>query len=276
MSEYQYYEFLALDRPLTEAEQDEVRGFSASATITADSFTNEYHGGDFRGDPAEMVRRYYDAHLYLASWGSRRIMLRLPRTMLDPEVVAPYCVDDGLMMTVTEEHVILEMVSENDEEEEDEEDSLPDIARIRAQLAAGDLRPLYLGWLSVYGGWERDEEAFDEDDDQELEPRVPAGLGALTPAQRALAGFLRLDADLLDVAAQASTARPAGRAVTATIAGLTDEEKDRLLLMVADDQAGRVKLELLRGLLAEPAQEGSAKPRRTVGELLDAAALRRQ
>jgi hypothetical protein len=54
MSEYQYYEFLALDRPLTEAEQDEVGGFSASATITADSFTNEYHGGDFRGDPTEM------------------------------------------------------------------------------------------------------------------------------------------------------------------------------------------------------------------------------
>jgi hypothetical protein len=25
MSEYQYYEFLAVDRPLTEAEQDEVR-----------------------------------------------------------------------------------------------------------------------------------------------------------------------------------------------------------------------------------------------------------
>jgi hypothetical protein len=114
-----------------------------------------------------MVRRYHDAHLYLASWGSRRIMLRLPRTMLDPEVVAPYYVDDGLMMTVTDEHVILEMVSENDEEE-DGADSLPDIARVRAQLAAGALRPLYLAWLSVYGGGSGTRMRSTEEDDQEL------------------------------------------------------------------------------------------------------------
>jgi hypothetical protein len=41
MSEYQYYEFLAVDRPLTETEQDEVREFSSRATITDTSFLNE-------------------------------------------------------------------------------------------------------------------------------------------------------------------------------------------------------------------------------------------
>jgi DNA-binding MarR family transcriptional regulator len=35
MSEYQYYEFLAVDRPLTAAEQAEVRQLSARARITA-------------------------------------------------------------------------------------------------------------------------------------------------------------------------------------------------------------------------------------------------
>jgi hypothetical protein len=79
MSEYQYYEFLAVDRPLTAAEQAEVRQLSTRARITATSFTNEYHWGDFRGDPHLMMARYYDAHLYLANWGTHQIMLRLPR-----------------------------------------------------------------------------------------------------------------------------------------------------------------------------------------------------
>jgi len=39
VSEYQYYEFLALDRPLTTAEQAEVRAPSTRARITATSFT---------------------------------------------------------------------------------------------------------------------------------------------------------------------------------------------------------------------------------------------
>jgi len=67
MSEYQYYQFLAVDRPLTAAEQAEVRQISSRARITATSFTNEYHWGNFRGSPEAMMRRYYDAHLYLAN-----------------------------------------------------------------------------------------------------------------------------------------------------------------------------------------------------------------
>jgi len=73
-----------VDRPLTAAEQAEVRQLSTRARITATSFTNEYHRGDFKGSPDQMMQRYYDAHLYLANWGTHRVMLRLPRTLLDP------------------------------------------------------------------------------------------------------------------------------------------------------------------------------------------------
>jgi hypothetical protein len=41
VSEYQYYEFLAVDRPLEDAEQAEVRYLSTRARITATSFVNE-------------------------------------------------------------------------------------------------------------------------------------------------------------------------------------------------------------------------------------------
>ena len=50
MSEYQFYEFLAVDRPLTRDDQEALRSLSSRATITATSFTNEYNFGDFRGD----------------------------------------------------------------------------------------------------------------------------------------------------------------------------------------------------------------------------------
>ena len=65
MSEYQYYEFLALDRPLTEKQRAELRSISTRAEITATRFANEYQWGDLKGDPQAMVERYFDAFLYL-------------------------------------------------------------------------------------------------------------------------------------------------------------------------------------------------------------------
>ncbi len=209
MSEYQYYGFLAVDRPLTAAEQAEVRRLSTRARITATSFTNEYHWGNFRGDPRQMMRRYYDAHLYLANWGSRQIMLRLPRALLSPKVAGRYSVEGHVDVMTTPGSVILDLTSEDDsgEWEEGAEDSLPAIAGVRPELAAGNLRGLYLAWLSAYGAWERDEGAFGDDDEEVREPPVPAGVGSLTAPQRALADFLRLDPDLLAAAAQGRAAR---------------------------------------------------------------------
>jgi hypothetical protein len=69
MSEYQYYEFLALDRPLTSKQREELRQLSTRAEITATRFSNEYHWGDFRGDPEKLMARYFDAFLYLANGG---------------------------------------------------------------------------------------------------------------------------------------------------------------------------------------------------------------
>jgi hypothetical protein len=43
MSEYQYYEFLAIDRPLTEDEMKVLRALSTRAAITPVSFANEYY-----------------------------------------------------------------------------------------------------------------------------------------------------------------------------------------------------------------------------------------
>ncbi|MEU8221406.1 hypothetical protein [Kribbella sp. NPDC048915] len=96
MSEYQYYEFLAIDRPLDDDEQAAVRSLSTRARITATSFVNEYHWADFRGDPNQLIEHYYDAHLHVTNWGTHRVMFRLPCDLLDPDVVEQYCAGDQL------------------------------------------------------------------------------------------------------------------------------------------------------------------------------------
>ena len=55
MSEYQCYEFLALDRPLTTAEMAQLRDISSRAEISTNRFWNEYHWGSLNADPQQLL-----------------------------------------------------------------------------------------------------------------------------------------------------------------------------------------------------------------------------
>lgn len=280
MSEYQYYEFLAIDRPLDDEEQAEVRSLSTRARITATSLVNEYHWGDFKGDPSRLMEHYYDAHLYVANWGTRRLMLRLPGDLLDPDVLEDYRIDDQVSAWTTDEFVVLDFLSEDDagdfEFDYATEALLSAVVGVRAELAVGDLRALYLAWLAACGARESGTDAFDHNDDDDFEPPVPPGLGTLTAAQRALADFLRLDDDLLRVAAQ--TSPPLVEIVSdpddlaAFVSLLTVAEKDRLLTRVIQGEAARVRIELLRRFRGATVPTVPEPTRRTVADLLDEAA----
>jgi len=278
VSEYQYYEFLAIDRPLDERQLAEVRALSTRARITATTFVNEYHWGDFRGDPSRMMQRYYDAHLYLANWGTHRLMFRLPRRLLDPDAVQPYLIDGQVDASIAGEFLVLELTGEDDASDldYDVEPLLGAIVGVRTELATGDHRPLYLAWLAGYGAWEHDEDAFDRDSDDGLEPTVPPGLASLTAPQRALADFLRLDADLLAVAAHGSPplvpATDDPDQLATWITSLPPAEKDRLLVRVVEDNAVTVRMEVLRRFRDEHTTRTADPPRRTVADLLDGAA----
>jgi hypothetical protein len=86
MSEYQYYEFQAVDRRLTEKEMEELRSWSSRARITPMSFTNDYSWGTFKGDEDAWMDRYFDAFLYAANWGTRILKLRVSARLLDVKV----------------------------------------------------------------------------------------------------------------------------------------------------------------------------------------------
>jgi hypothetical protein len=75
MSEFQYYEFVAVDRPLSASARKRLRAITSRATITSTRLVNTYEWGDFKADPRGLVAEHFDAFLYYASWGTRRLML---------------------------------------------------------------------------------------------------------------------------------------------------------------------------------------------------------
>ena len=246
MSEYQYYEFLALDRPLTDKQRAELRKLSSRAELTATRFVNEYNYGDFRGSPEKLMERYFDAFLYLANWGTRRLMFRLPRALLDAEVARQYCHTDAASVIETSDHVIISLYLDRDPDNYwvEADDRLAPMVQARSDLATGDLRLLYLAWL--LGAQWADED--DDDTEADAEPPVPAGLGDLSASLRAIADFLEIDKDLIAVAAETSPPleEPANDGLAEWITALPAAEKDTLLTMVADGEGAQVQALLLR------------------------------
>jgi FtsZ-interacting cell division protein YlmF len=268
MSEYQYYEFQAVDKPLTETQMAKLRRLSTRAQITPTSFINSYSWGDFKGKPRVLMEKYFDAFVYLANWGTRWFMLRLPRRLLSPEVVAQYCKDERASFRVAGDHIILDFQSENEEGEWVEDDGwLSSLIHTRAEMVRGDLRCLYLAWLlSAQEG---------ELDDEEREPPVPPNLQHLSAGLRSFAEFLRIDDDLIAVAAEASPDQnrdSASRAdLEAWIGRLSAKEKDGLLLRVIDGDNPHLGAELRQRFECERCpthEEREEDRRRTVGELL--------
>jgi hypothetical protein len=157
MSEYQYYEFQAIDRPLDRAAQEALRSISSRAKITTTSFTNHYEWGDFKGDPREFMERWFDLHLYLTNWGTRRLMMRVPERLLRREDVECVVHDlDRIDVWAAGESLIVDVIRddvETDEQWHEEWDEgsgwLAALAPLRADVASGDLRLFYLVWLMV-------------------------------------------------------------------------------------------------------------------------------
>jgi hypothetical protein len=269
MSEYQYYEFLALDKPLTSQQRAELRELSTRAEISATRFTNEYHWGDFKGDPLVMMERYFDAFLYLANWGTRHLMFRVPRSALDPELAGHYCYTDAASLTETDDHLIISLYADNDSDDDYWEDTgtLGSMAQARSALTAGDYRLLYLAWLLGVQSYQVE--------DEDAEPPVPAGLGDLSGALQAVVDFLGIDRDLLAVAATASPDIAPDRddGLADWIAALPPAEKDQLLTMVASGEGPQVQALLRRRFRgnASPVAGASAASARTAADLWQAA-----
>jgi hypothetical protein len=273
MSEYRYYEFQAIDRPLTAKEMAELRSYSTRARISSTSFINDYSWGGFKGDENAWMEKYFDAFVYLANWGTHVLKLRLPSSLLDLETASLYCPGRAAFAREKNGKVILSFVSDEEGGGDwvEGEGLLSSLISVRAELARGDLRCLYLGWLLCAQNGE-----FDDEDE---EPPVPPGLGQLSASLESLVDFLRIDADLLEIAAQASRllaqASPKPAEIREWIGKLPAGEKDDLLARFIAGEEPTLAMELMRRFNEEDdkrsGEEAEGVKKRTVAELLQAA-----
>ena len=277
MSEYQYYEFQAIDRPLGEADRQALQALSSRARVTATSFINHYNYGDFKGDPRKLMERWFDLHLYLANWGTRRLMIRLPRRFLDPSRLDVFLRKvEWAEVRESGENMIVDIHYHDEASRyagwEEGEGWLSALGPLRADLLAGDPRLFYLLWLTAAQTGDLN------DDDKEPLP----GIGPLTGGLDAFADFFHVDPDLV----RASAERPANAddggtsadAVHGAIAAIPEAEKIALLKRLVDGDphvAAEVRSKVREAVA--PAAGEAQERRRTVANLrLRAAAIRKE
>jgi len=272
MSEYQYYEFVAIDRPLTSEEMSALRALSTRARITPVSFTNEYNWGDFKGSPDKLMERFFDAHVYVANWMTAIFMLRLPIEALAKETAEALAVDYILDFKATKTHWVITWRLEESENYdrfgmEDGRGWMARLAPVRDELLRGDMRSLYIGWLA---GVTR--EMMDDD---EMEPQPVSGLGSLTSAQQALAEFLAVDEDLLAGAGMGSPDTQdegiSQQEMDTWIDNLTGDEVTSVLKQLLEGKGQQAERTLKNGFVAWRRSlrgDGGGAPRRSISELL--------
>jgi hypothetical protein len=286
MSEYQYYEFLALDRPLSAEDLAYVRTLSSRVHPTPTQAVFTYSYGDFPGDPLNLLAKHYDVMLYLANWGSKQLAFRFPKTAIDQQALQLYYYGvEEIELSTVGQHVILNIAFNDEEGGEwvEGEGQLASLAPLREDILRGDLRALYLAWLASVSRWAGADDESDEWDDEEegegddgddlIEPPVPPGLGHLSAPLRAFIEFFEIDQDLVGAAAVAS---PPLKATTEPIERwvplLPEAERDSFLVRAARGELiGAELLRRLREVGGGARPVAATAPRRTFSAIAAAA-----
>lgn len=211
MSEQHYYEFAALDRPLTAEEQEELRAISPRFEVDSHGLKCFHSLDELKVDPKELVARYFDAYFYASNWGGYTLMFRFPRRLVDLERLNLYENGDTFTVSVSGEFCLVRfrvssIVDTYGELRMEKGEYLPVLVPLRSDILRGDLRCLYLSWLqdimALYGEME-----FKEQPKRRVrieEPPVPSGLNELTPALKTFIDLFDISRDLVAVAAERS------------------------------------------------------------------------
>ncbi|MCB0075998.1 MAG: hypothetical protein KDD73_01165 [Anaerolineales bacterium] len=240
MSEFQYYEWQVVDRPLTPIQQEAVGGLSSHISVTPHRAQVDYSWGDFKYDPITVLGDYFDAFLYMANWGHHRLAFRFPEGTIDERAIAAYENGDFIVVHHTIYSIIVELNTSESELARgwiEGEGWLSRLLPLRAEILKGDYRSLYL-----FRCWADEQLAawWDEEEDGPMSPLPPApsGLGRLSMAQQALVNWLDIDEAIIARARahRAEAAVDASYDYDALIRALPREESDAFLRRLLDDE----------------------------------------
>jgi hypothetical protein len=260
MSEYQYYEFQATDKPLTEKECSIVSDLSSRAIVSPTHAIFTYSYSDFRGDPEKLLFNYFDAMLYMANWGTRQIYFKFPKDLIKEDEIKRYCIPHAISLIKNRKYFVLNITCNNEDDHGwvEGEGYLSSIIPLRQDILKGDYRMLYLSWLHAM--------SQDAPDDNILEPPVPSNLSNLNDSPlNHFIEFMGINRQLVAAAAENNHSTSIKTDTLEThIQLLSEEEKiDFLKRLLKGEAYMDVKLEKL----TEPKQK-TVGTRRTLDALL--------
>lgn len=282
MSEYQFYEFTAVDGPISDEGLRYATSCSSRAEVSRVRWRNTYSFGDFKGS-VDTLLKYYDAHFYIANWGTVRFGLAFPSGVLSREALEPYLwgrqrnEERTLTFKETGERCMVwwDRHVDGGWGWTEGDGVLDQLVGIREELLQGDFRSLFLGWLTDFhpAEWQ------DSKAGKVLMPPIPTGLKRLSSAQAALIKQFPVDPDALAVAAEFSPANQADRIpMSAVLERLSTQEMRALLGRVAEGGGSRVVAELNR--LTFPPKQPSAVQSRMCGDfattIIEAQSIRKK
>lgn len=165
-------------------------------TLVASSVVRPFHT-----DPRALMERYFDVHLAVSPWGTREVIFRLPQECLSVPLARRY----GVEAWSVDEHTLVVLRTDFMRRRgvhAGRRLAQPASASVRAELATGGRRALYLAWLASLGNPDQYGASEVQELEAEEEPPVPAGLTTLGPGLCALAEILCVDPRLLQVMRQ--------------------------------------------------------------------------
>ena len=273
MSEYQFYEFRAIDKPLSKEDKAEIGNWSSRTNPSNTGAIFTYSYGSFPKDVITVMEKYFDAMFYIANWGTIRLIFKFPKALLNTDRIRQYCSENGLEIIEKSDYILLDIgYSEEDGGGNwiEGEELLSSLISLRNDIINGDYRCLYLIWLkdcfsAIKGEW-------GNVDTGDYEPQVPDPLNDLNGALQDFVEIFEINKDWVTSAAENSNLqnpeRP--RDLALYLDNLSENEKqDYLKRLLNDEPFLNIKLKTrLKEFLDTNETSMKDAPRRTIGEIM--------
>ena len=115
MSEYQYYEFCSISKPLTKEARNEMASLSSRANVGTHNASYVYNYGDFRGNENSLLLKYFDVFFYISNFGTIRLMFKYNISQIDMNELKSYCMENTITCEQYDQDVLIDVNIENED-----------------------------------------------------------------------------------------------------------------------------------------------------------------
>lgn len=133
MSEYQYYEFCSINKPLTSEVRKEMSSLSSRANVGTHNASYVYNFGDFRGNSDKLLLKYFDVFFYISNFGIIRLTFKYDASQISIEEIKKHCINHVITCKQYGNDILLDIYVQNEE----------GFGWTEGEGLLGDLLPLY-------------------------------------------------------------------------------------------------------------------------------------